>query len=148
MKNIKIIYSLLFLFSFTGMVAQALGIVWEKTYGGSQFDGAMDIINTLDGGYLISGYTLSNDGDVSVNFGGGDVWLLKIDVNGIIEWEKSYGGSSFDFGQKILQTNDDGYILVGTSDSSDGDVANNYGQSDVWIVKLSAAGNKIGRAHV
>nr|MBA3987295.1 hypothetical protein [Flavobacteriales bacterium] len=141
MKNLKFICSVLVSCSLFMVKAQAPQIDWEKNYGGSQFDGFFDMIPTTDGGYLISGFSYSNNGDVDVSYGGGDIWLLKTDVSGAIQWQKTFGGSGYDIAEKILQTTDGGYILAGTTDSSDGDVANNYGQTDVWIIKINASGD-------
>src|SRR5690554_6007011 len=114
---------------------------WEKTYGGTQMDSASEIIQTLDGGYIMIGYTLSNDGDVTINNGISDYWVVKIDSSGNIEWERSYGGSGLDMGQSIDQTDDGGYILAGQSGSNDGDVSNNHGNMDYWIVKINSSGD-------
>src|SRR5690606_12378535 len=65
--------------------------VWSKTYGGSNDENAARITKTNDGGYLLSGYTSSNDGDVSGNEGFQDYWILKVDAAGNIVWDKNFG---------------------------------------------------------
>ena len=67
-------------------------IQWQKSLGGSNAESAYDIQQTNDGGYIVAGGSKSNDGDVTGNNGSFDYWLVKLDVNGIIEWEKNYGG--------------------------------------------------------
>ncbi len=66
---------------------------------------------------------------------------MKLNSHGVLTWEKSYGGSNLDEATDIKQTNDDGYIVAGNTWSNDGDVANNHGNPDVWILKLNRTGN-------
>ena len=115
-------------------------IEWQKLLGGSGFEGANSIQQTSDGGFIIAGVSHSNDGDVTGNHGNADYWIVKLTNTGIIEWQKSLGGSSLDYATSIQQTNDGGYILAGASSSNDGDVSGNQGLDDFWIVKLSSAG--------
>jgi len=117
-------------------------IEWQKSFGGSGDDIARAIIETTDGGYAVIGYTNSIDGDISDKIvEENDFWVLKLDINGNIEWQKTYGGSGDDKGRAIIQTNDGGYAITGPSKSSDGDGSNNEGQHDHWIVKLDSQGN-------
>jgi hypothetical protein len=118
-------------------------IEWQKTYGGSANDGANSIIQTNDGGYIITGYTESNDGDVVGIHGNNseDIWILKINSNGIIEWQKCLGSNGIELSSSIEQTTDDGYIVAGvTSGINGGDVSDNHGQWDAWIVKINSTG--------
>lgn len=118
-------------------------IVWEKCYGGmSGFDYPHVIKLTSDGGFILNGETISTDGDVTGNHGEFDFWVIKLDRNGNLQWEKCLGGSSYDRGESIMQTNDGGYIASGTSASIDGQVSfNNGGFGDFWMVKLDSSGN-------
>ncbi|WP_339700746.1 T9SS type A sorting domain-containing protein [uncultured Marixanthomonas sp.] len=116
------------------------GLEWEKSYGGTQIESVNEIIQTLDGGYIMAGLSLSNDGDVTTNNGVFDYWIVKIDSSGTIEWEKSYGGSGLDIAASIDQTEDGGYIIAGQSGSNDGDVSENKGGNDYWIVKIDSSG--------
>ena len=116
-------------------------IEWGKTYGGTGFDYGYSIQQTSDGGYIAAGYTESNDGDVISNNGGGDSWIIKLDAFGAIEWQKTFGGSLTDNAQCVRQTADDGYIICGYSESSDGDVTGNHGGGDCWIIKLNELGS-------
>lgn len=124
---------------------------WEQTYGGTNGErvgvtfptiiGNDLIRQTADGGYILTGTTESNDGDISGSiYGFGDVWLLKLNANGAIDWEKNYGGSSADGGQSVQQTLDGGYVVAAASWSSDYDVPSNQGVEDFWIFKTDAAG--------
>jgi hypothetical protein len=76
-------------------------ILWQNTYGGSSFDQCNDIVLTSDGGYLLAGYIYSNDGDITLNHGDVDYWVVKISVTGAIEWQKSFGGVETDFANRI-----------------------------------------------
>ncbi|MDC6366394.1 MULTISPECIES: hypothetical protein [Flavobacteriaceae] len=115
---------------------------WIKTYGGSGEDTAQSVIQTSDGGYAILGYSNSIDGDLaSKTMEVNDYWLLKLDVDGTLQWSKTYGGSKDDKGQSVIQTTDGGYAIVGYAMSDDGDGSNNEGFHDNWILRLDASGN-------
>jgi len=113
-------------------------LLWSKSYGGSMWDYARAIEQTIDGGYIVGGYSLSSDHDVEDNIGYEDYWILKLDSSGNIEWKGNYGGTFSDRAQAIKQTNDNGYIIAGYSWSFDEDVDGNNGEEDFWIVKLSS----------
>ncbi|WP_111683330.1 hypothetical protein [Winogradskyella tangerina] len=119
------------------------GLVWEKSFGGSQIDEARGIIRTNDGNFIIAGDTRSTDNDVSNNKGGADLWLIKISPNGDIIWEKTLGGSSFDVARAISKSQNNGFILAGSSRSNDNDVSENKGQNDAWIVYVDDNGDII-----
>jgi len=114
---------------------------WSKCLGGTGDDGANCIRQTSDGGYIVTGYTDSNDGDVSGNHGDYDAWVVKTAGDGSIEWQRCLGGTATESGYSIRQTADGGYILGGASSSTDGDVKGNHGGFDMWIVKLRANGS-------
>jgi hypothetical protein len=116
-------------------------IQWEKSLGGSDDDEAMGTQQTYDGGYIVAGYTKSTDGDITINHGGYDFFIVKLDATGSIQWKKTLGGTGDDYAYAIRQTNDSGYIVVGSSNSNDGDVTGNHGDYDFWVVKLDSAGN-------
>ena len=114
---------------------------WQKSLGGSDLDLTLSIRQTNDGGYIITGYSESNDGDVSGNHGESDYWIVKLTSTGELDWQKSLGGSDLDESYSIEQTNDGGYIIAGCSESNDGDVSGNHGEYDYWIVKLTSTGD-------
>jgi hypothetical protein len=97
---------------------------------------AESIQQTSDGGYIVAGSSYSSGGDVTGNHGHDDYWVVKLSGSGEKQWEKSLGGSNSDYASSIQQTSDGGYIVAGSSYSSDGDVTGNHGGSDYWIVKL------------
>ena len=116
-------------------------LVWEKSFGGSQIDEARAIIKSGDGNYIIAGDTRSNDNDVSQNKGAADLWLIKISPTGNLIWEKTIGGSNFDVARAIENSQNNGFIISGSSRSSDIDVSENKGQNDAWILKTDNNGN-------
>ena len=123
--------------------SQAPEIEWSKCYGGSSIEYPESMVQTIDGGYIIAGSKSSYDGDiVDDTTGGWDFWVIKIDSNGLIEWQKSFGGSAQDFANSVKQTSDGVYIIVGWTKSNNGDVTGihetTYG--DCWIIKLNGEG--------
>lgn len=137
-----------FLFTLSGLLiahllfAQAPTVEWAKCFGGSSDDRAYASIQTSDGGYLICGYTHSSDGDVTQNHGGTDAWLVKIDVSGNLQWQKTYGGTGEDIFHAVIASGA-GYVACGETSSTDGDVSFNHGMKDIWVVGITAAGNII-----
>ncbi|MEI6899958.1 MAG: hypothetical protein WCL00_08770, partial [Bacteroidota bacterium] len=118
-----------------------LGVVqWQKCYGGSENDIVNCIIQTNDGGYIFACETYSWDGDVVGNHGEQDIWVVKINSSGAIQWKMCYGGSGYEYVQRIRQTPDGGYIFAGSASSNNGDVTGNHGNEDFWIVKIDISG--------
>src|SRR5690606_18674884 len=115
-------------------------IVWQKSFGGSMDEEANHIGLTNDGGYIIAGYTRSIDGDIAENKGLYDFWVIKLDDQGNLEWQKTYGGTDDDKAFTIRQTIDGSYIVGGQSNSNNGDVNGNNGKQDYWVVKLNHIG--------
>jgi hypothetical protein len=120
------------------------GIVWKKTFGGSNFEEARAVRQTSDNGFVICGYTMSTDGDATATHNFSEYWIIKTNAIGELQWQKSYGGGSEDIANDIRQTTDGGYIVVGESRSNtfNSDLAHHYAGNDVWILKLDALGNK------
>ena len=127
-------------------------VMWKKVFGGSDEDDASSVEQTDDGGYIIAGSTQSTDGDAAIGgstyhsgsgqFGNStDYWLVKLDANGNIQWQKAFGGSDDEEALNVKQTKDRGFIIVGYTNSNDGDVTNNHGGTDWWVVKLDNSGN-------
>ena len=122
-------------------------ISWQKSFGYQGADYGISVIQTSDSGYLVTGVldVTSSDGAgntsrFSNRHAGGDYWALKLDASGTIEWSKYYGGLFTDTPESIVQTDDNGYIIVGGSDSMDTDISNNIGSYDFWVVKISETG--------
>ncbi len=120
-------------------------IEWSKTYGGQNDDYAYSILQTSDSGFLFGGNTSSNDGDIDSNYYPGvhDYWVIKTDNDGVIEWSRTYGGSKVDEGLFLTAVTDGGFIMVGNSNSIDGDLSetNNKGDKyDIWVIKIDKDG--------
>ena len=111
-------------------------LIWQKNYGGTEFESSRYIENLNNGTYIVAGSSRSNNGDASTNSGENDMWLLLIDENGDLLFEKSVGGSNFDFADGATATNDGAVIIVGNTESSDGDIPENKGLKDFFIVKI------------
>jgi hypothetical protein len=114
---------------------------WTKTLGGSSSDYLKDIQQTTNGEYLIAGHTISNNGDITNSHGSGDWWVIKLQANGSLAWQKTYGGSSNDYANCIQKTNDGHYVIAGSTFSSDGDITTLHGDKDAWVVKVDDLGN-------
>ena len=93
--------------------AQAPAIEWQKSLGGSGWDYGESVFQTSDGGYIIAGISESVNGDVTGNHGGGDYWIVKMDLAGTVQWKKTLGGSLYDLANSVIQTSDGGYIIAG-----------------------------------
>ncbi len=104
-------------------------IQWAKTYGGTREDYGFSVQQTSDGGYIVAGPT------VSFGMGDWDVFLIKTDANGNVQWAKTYGGTRVDVVRSVRQTSDGGYILVGETYSF------GAGYSDIFLIKTDAYGN-------
>jgi len=104
---------------------------WTRTVGGPDYDDALSIIQTADGGYAVAGETYS--------FGAGsyDMYIIKLDANGILQWSRTVGGSDWDVAHSIIQTTDGCYIVAGFSES--------FGMK-MYIVKLDGSGNTCGNS--
>jgi VWFA-related protein len=119
-------------------------IIWQKTMGGSLSDNPNSIIESSDGSYVVAGETYSNDGDVSGNHSGGDLWVVKIRPDdGSIIWQKALGGSRRDYAYSIIESSDGSYVVAGFTGSNDGDVRGNHGGQDSWVVKLRPSDGSI-----
>ena len=132
----------LFLLGFIAFThAQQPVVEWAKTYGGSDVEYPADILLTADNKYIIAGSTNSKDFDVTQNRGGEDVWVVKLDEDGTLLWQKTYGGTGNEGATSIKQTKDGGYMLLGVTSSKDGDFIANKGSTDIFLSKLDAQGN-------
>ncbi|HKR03173.1 MAG TPA: T9SS type A sorting domain-containing protein [Bacteroidia bacterium] len=125
-------------------------VQWDNTIGGSDMDILYSIQQTIDGGYILGGYSESNiSGDKTENSNGGnDYWIVKTDASGNIQWQNTIGGSEDDMLHSIQQTNDGAYILGGYSQSNISgdkteDCVGGNNQADYWVVHIDSLGNII-----
>src|SRR4051794_15298634 len=103
---------------------------YGKTLGGSISEEATTIIANSDGSYAVAGRTQSNDKDAvgsHSTIGNSDFWLIKVDEKGNKLWQKTYGGSQEDIPYSMISTNDNSYLIVGQTFSTDGDTVGNHG---------------------
>jgi len=117
-------------------------LAWVKVYGGSNEDIAKSVISLSEGGFAVIGNSNSTDGDFSEKTSTDrDLFLMKLKDDGSLLWKKTYGGSGDDLGNSLLQTPDGGFVLLGYSNSQDGDVTPTKGFHDNWILKVDKSGN-------
>ena len=129
MKNftLTVAFSGLLMFSLVIPVGASL-TGWSQTYGGTENDGALSLLQTSDGGYAMAGFTRS--------FGAGedDFWLVKTDEAGGMQWNRTYGGAEFDITSSLVATSDGGYTIAGYTYSF------GAGNSDLWLIKTDEQG--------
>ncbi len=114
---------------------------WYKTIGGNEDDIATTIEVCNDGGYIIAGYSNSKTEDFNINKGSYDIAIVKLDMQGNIQWSKTFGGKKYDAAKAIKATTDGGYIICGVTSSQDGDIRKAKGGSDAWLLKIDSLGN-------
>jgi len=129
MKKIFTIFAIMMMFFFSN--AQIPSIQWQNTFGGESDEEAKSIIQTKDGGYIVCGYTDSEGA------GKADIWLLKLDKSGELDWDNTYGGAKDDIGNSIIATRDGGFALAGSTESF------GKGSSDFWVIKTDFQGKAL-----
>jgi Secretion system C-terminal sorting domain len=102
-------------------------VIWDRDFLGSGFEQAACIQETDDGGYIIAGMFVHNNGNK-------DMGLIKTNSVGSIVWTQSFGSFGDDYGSDVKQTDDGGYIITGTKFSSD------QGDPDIWVIKTDSNG--------
>jgi len=129
MKKFMLTVALFGLLMFSLVIPVGASSMWSQTYGGTEKDGALSLVQTSDGGYAMVGYTCS--------FGAGedDFWLIKTDEVGKMQWNRTYGGTGSDIAISLIETSDGGYALVGYTESF------GAGSDDFWFVKTDETGN-------
>ncbi|MEP2936325.1 MAG: hypothetical protein ABJM06_12040 [Gilvibacter sp.] len=129
---------------FWGLRLDATGnLIWRRYFGGTNNDRSYDVIQTSDGGFLMSGSSESDDFDISDPNGSYDFWAVRINDAGDLLWEKSFGGSQIDISYGMTQLANGNFVLVGDSRSTDGDVSNPIGNADFWAVAMDDSGNML-----
>jgi len=111
--------------------------------GGDYWTIKTDANGNSEGDVVIIGDTRSDDIDVNNYIGAADVWVIKVSPEGELLWEKTVGGISFDVGRSVSKTSDNGFIISGSSRSSDGDILQNNGQNDALVIKIDTTGNLV-----
>jgi len=106
-------------------------LLWNKELGSTGTEGANCVERTQDGGFIVAAIGSSNDGEIPARFGGQDVWLLKYDAHGNLQWKNCYGRQAYESALDLLE--DDGYVFAGYTTRA--------GNEDVWVVKIDEDGN-------
>ena len=114
----------------------------QKCLGGSYHESVTKSLKCRDGNIIILGNSSSGNGDVSNFKGNSDIWVIKLNKKFEILWQKTLGGSLYDQAADIIEEND-GYLIAGTSESSDYDLNHNHGDFDIFLTKLDNNGNTI-----
>ncbi len=120
---------------------------WDKRFGGTYYDALYSLQQTVDGGYILGGRSVSDSsGDKTEDSWGflEDYWVVKTDALGNKQWDKRFGGIGTEQLTELKQTHDKGYILGGysNSDSSGNKTQISRGDWDFWVVKIDSLGNK------
>ncbi len=117
---------------------------WQQSLGGTSYDAATNVFLADDGGYILVGTTNSNDGNVSGNHGLSDVWVVKLDASGALQWQHCFGGNKVDGAVSAVQISGGKIFVVANTNSNNGIVTNNHGgnnnTSDVWLLALNSTG--------
>jgi len=106
-------------------------LLWERTFGGPATDWASSAVETRDGGLALGGYTQAASGAPY------DFWVIKLNAEGELLWERTFGGPATDWATAIAETRDRGLVVVGHTESK------GAGAADFWVVKLDAGGELI-----
>jgi hypothetical protein len=121
-------------------------LLWQKCYGGTGVDACGEhgyagaVKQTPDGGYVLSGWSNSTDGNVTGNHGDYDAWIIRVNDTGGLKWQKSLGGAGDDEANYVALTPDGGIIVAALSDSISGQVSGGHGDHDFWLLKLDSLG--------
>ena len=113
---------------------------WRKYFGGTNNDRSYDAIQTSNGDFIVIGTSESNDYEISSSKGSYDMWVIKLDNNGNLLWEKSFGGKGYDGGQAVIENSYGNIMILGQTNSFDGDITNPLGSSDFFLVNITKKG--------
>jgi hypothetical protein len=113
-------------------------LLWERNFGGGEFDAAQGVSQTADGGYVVTGNSRSTNGDTQGNNGENDIWILKTDENGQLQWQDTFGGSGLDFGFNTIQLPNRDLLVVGETGSTDFGNLVSRGNTDAVILRINS----------
>jgi len=128
MSTLKYFSCIVLLTISSRIYSQIPDTIWTKTFGGPLADVGNSVKQTKDGGFIVAATTSS------FGAGGQDIYLIKTDENGDTLWTKTFGGTGNDRADNIVQTNDNGYAIFGST--------NSYGSNyDFLLLKVDSVGN-------
>jgi hypothetical protein len=139
----KILITLITTFIFLFSSGQAPGIRWQRTLGGTVNDVPSFSCKTIDNGFITVTQTFSNNGDISGNHGGSDIWIVKMNILGQTQWTRTIGGASNETPVSYYYNTDGSFLIVSNTISNNGDVSGNHGGNDIWVSKLAADGTSL-----
>ncbi len=138
--RLKFLLTFNFFISINVCLLAQINIEWIQNYGGSGSDTPMTIDVLEDGNYMICGYTGSINNDFNSNYGGSDMFAMKMDVNFNVIWTKNYGGSQNDFLNSFVELQD-GFYIAGYSRSDNNDITIPFGNNDYIVIRCDLEGN-------
>jgi hypothetical protein len=118
--------------------------MWDKSYGGTNTDRLQSVVPMANGGFALSGYSRSGPGGnkTSTNFGGTDIWVVRVDADGNLLWDKCLGTDGDELALVTLPMPDGGLVVGGYSDGSQGNkTAPHFGGRDIWLIRLDKNGD-------
>lgn len=128
-----------------GKVDTALNLIWSRNIGGSDYDLGYTIREYYDGSLLVGGYTMSDDNDLvnvqNTDPDEGNIFLYRVDTSGKLLWVNCYGGTEQDYRCEIIVRGNNEILVAASTFSDDGDVSNNNGDYDVWMINLDSNSN-------
>ncbi len=136
--SITLLFCVIFIL---GLPAQ-IDTLWVRCFGGSENDELMDIMKSVDGGYILTGYSFESEHPNP--YRQTDVMVVKISSNGDLIWQKKFGGSKYDVGYSAAENGQGEIFIYARTFSNDGDVTDHKGGSDNWLLRLDKDGNLIG----
>ncbi|MES2516580.1 MAG: gliding motility-associated C-terminal domain-containing protein [Bacteroidota bacterium] len=126
---------------FVSKLSKTGSIEWTKCFGGSRDERSSEIVVSIEGGYLFTGSTKSANGDINGSPTDEDVWVVKINSSGTIQWQRLIQGTFTDICKAVKQMPDKNYFLV----SNIGTVAGTNQREDIFVSKIATNGNVMGQ---
>ena len=118
-------------------------LLWQQAYGGHNADEFKAVRTVPDGGFIAAGYALSHDSAFTAQHGDRDLWVVRTNAEGSLLWQRVLGGSGRDEAYAVALAPDGGFIVVGMTTNSDGNVQGSHGLWDGWVMKLDDTGELV-----
>jgi hypothetical protein len=116
--------------------------IWSSSFGGSDVDYLNSIVMAPDGSLAAAGYTKSSNGDIPGSKGGNEAWIIKLSDAGDKSWVKTFGGFNEEYIVSIVNAHGGGFLMLGHTNSTTGDVKRTYNDFGGWLLKVDGIGNK------